>query len=217
MRTALLFSLRIAAALLLSGAAMFSSARAQTDSQTLVAKGEYLARAGDCIACHTEPGGALFAGGRSMATPFGTIYSPNITPDAGRASADGARTTSTDPCTPAARPDGCLLYPAMPFASYTKVTREDSDAIFAYLRSVPPVKQPNRQNELRFPYNNRATAHRLAHVVLPGGRVPARPAQVGRMEPRRLPGGGARPLCDVPHADQRARRHARSRRHSRAG
>ena len=66
----------VAAVVLLAG---FSSRTiaAQTD----VAKGEYLARAGDCIACHTNPGGALFAGGLAMATPFGTIYSSNITPD----------------------------------------------------------------------------------------------------------------------------------------
>jgi mono/diheme cytochrome c family protein len=121
----------------------------------LVAKGEYLAHAGDCIACHTNPGGALFAGGFPMATPFGTIYSSNITPDpttgVGSWTADqyyGAMHTGRFP-------DGGLIYPAMPFASYTKVTREDCDAIFAYLRSVPPVHQPNRPNDLRFPFNNR--------------------------------------------------------------
>jgi len=121
----------------------------------LVAKGEYLAHAGDCIACHTNPGGALFAGGFPMATPFGTIYSSNITPDpttgVGAWTADqfyGAMHTGRFP-------DGGLIYPAMPFASYTKVTREDCDAIFAYLRSVPPVHQPNRPNDLRFPFNNR--------------------------------------------------------------
>ena len=121
----------------------------------LVAKGEYLAHAGDCIACHTNPGGALFAGGFPMATPFGTIYSSNITPDPttgiGSWTADqfyGAMHTGRFP-------DRGLIYPAMPFASYTKVTREDCDAIFAYLRSVPPVHQPNRPNDLRFPFNNR--------------------------------------------------------------
>ena len=121
----------------------------------LVAKGEYLAHAGDCIACHTNPGDALFAGGFPMATPFGTIYSSNITPDPttgiGSWTADqfyGAMHTGRFP-------DGGLIYPAMPFASYTKVTREDCDAIFAYLRSVPPVHQPNRPNDLRFPFNNR--------------------------------------------------------------
>jgi len=131
------------------------SAAPCADDQTIVAKGEYLARAGDCIACHTNPGGARFAGGLAMATPFGTIYSSNITPDPktgiGSWTADdfyGVMHTGRFP-------DGGLIYPAMPFGSYTKVTREDSDAIFAYLRSVPPVHQPNRPHDLRFPFNNR--------------------------------------------------------------
>jgi mono/diheme cytochrome c family protein len=131
------------------------SGPAQADDPTLVAKGEYLAHAGDCIACHTNPSGALFAGGFAMVTPFGTIYSSNITPDKktgiGGWTADdfyGAMHTGRFP-------DRGLIYPAMPFAFYTKVTREDSDAIFAYLRSVRPVHQANRPNDLRFPFNNR--------------------------------------------------------------
>ena len=112
-------------------------------------------RAGDCIACHTEPGGALFAGGRAMPTPFGTVYSSNITPDPatgiGRESADDFYRVMHE----GRFPDGGLLYPVMPFASYTKVTRADADAIFAYLRSVPPVHQANHPNDLQFPYNNR--------------------------------------------------------------
>jgi mono/diheme cytochrome c family protein len=128
---------------------------AQTVDHALIAKGEYLARAGDCVACHTNPGGHLFAGGRPMPTPFGTIYSSNITPD----SKTGIGTWTADQFYGTMHtgrfPDGGLLYPAMPFASYTKVTREDCDAIFAYLRSVPPVNQPNRPHDLRFPYNNR--------------------------------------------------------------
>ncbi len=129
---------------------------ARADEKSAVAQGEYLARAGDCIACHTIPGGALFAGGRPMPTPFGTLYSSNITPDPvtgiGSWTADqfyGAMHTGRFP-------DGGLMYPAMPFGSYTKVTRADSDAIFAYLRSVPPVSQPNRPHDLRFPYDNRS-------------------------------------------------------------
>lgn len=120
-----------------------------------IGRGEYLARAGDCIACHTKPGDKLFAGGRAMPTPFGTLYSPNITPDKetgiGQWSADEFYSMMH---TGRSR-DGALLYPAMPFGAYTKVTRADSDAIFAYLKSVPPVRQPNRPHELRFPYNNR--------------------------------------------------------------
>ncbi len=129
---------------------------ARADDAALIARGEYLARAGDCIACHTNPGGALFAGGLPMPTPFGTIYSSNITPDP----TTGIGKWSADDFYGAVHfgrfPDGGLIYPAMPFGSYTKVTRADSDAMFAYLRSIPAVHQPDRQHDLRFPYNNRA-------------------------------------------------------------
>ena len=90
-----------------------------------------------------------------MPTPFGTLYTSNITPDEtgiGRWSADDFYNTMHH----GRYPDGGLLYPAMPFASYTKVTREDSDAIFAYLKTITPVHQPNRPHELDFPYNNRS-------------------------------------------------------------
>jgi mono/diheme cytochrome c family protein len=132
------------------------SASAWAQDADQIAKGEYLARAGDCIACHTAPEGKLFAGGRAMPTPFGTLYTSNITPDQetgiGKWSADDFYKTMHE----GRFPDGGLLYPAMPFGSYTKVTRADSDAIFAYLRSIPPVKQANRAHELSFPYNNRS-------------------------------------------------------------
>ncbi len=140
-------------------AAMSIAARADDaarDDKGPIAKGEYLARAGDCIACHTNPGGALFAGGFAMPTPFGTLYSSNITPDR----ETGIGTWSADDFYGAMHtgrfPDGGLMYPAMPFGSYTKVTRADSDAIFAYLRSVPAVHQKNKPQDLQFPYNNRS-------------------------------------------------------------
>lgn len=121
----------------------------------IIDSGEYLARAGDCVACHTAPNGKPFAGGRAMATPFGSLFVPNITPDdetgIGQWTADDFyRMMHTG-----VSRDGALLYPAMPFASYTKVTRADSDVIFAYLMSVAPVKQANRAHELRFPFNKR--------------------------------------------------------------
>jgi mono/diheme cytochrome c family protein len=150
---------RIERLLRLPGLAVFSllvgAVVAQAADDALVTKGKYLARAGDCIACHTSPGGALFAGGRPMATPFGTIYTSNITPD--RKTGIGSWTADQFYGTMHSGrfPDGGLIYPAMPFGSYTKVTREDCDAIFAYLRSVPPVNQPNRPHDLRFPFNNR--------------------------------------------------------------
>jgi mono/diheme cytochrome c family protein len=130
--------------------------RAQPAAASVMQHGEYLARAADCIACHTMPEGKLFAGGRPMATPFGTLYTSNITPDPdtgiGKWTADqfyGAMHRGRFP-------DGGLIYPAMPFGSYTKVTRADSDAIFAYLLSVPAVHQANRPHDLRFPYDNRS-------------------------------------------------------------
>jgi len=121
----------------------------------IISRGEYLARAGDCIACHTATGGRDYAGGRPMPTPFGSLFGPNITPDdetgIGKWTADEFyRMMHTG-----VGRDGKLLYPAMPFQSYTKVTREDSDAIYAYLMSLEPVRQPSRPHELRFPYNNR--------------------------------------------------------------
>jgi mono/diheme cytochrome c family protein len=136
------------------------SSRAQNSSSGVnasqVQQGEYLARAGDCVACHTAPTGQLFAGGLAMPTPFGTIYSTNITPDLetgiGKWNADDFYRVMHV----GRMPDDSLIYPAMPFPSYTKVTRADSDAIFAYLKSVPAVHQPDRPNDLRFPYNNRS-------------------------------------------------------------
>ncbi|HEX4764056.1 MAG TPA: cytochrome c [Usitatibacter sp.] len=131
------------------------AAQSTNAATRMIERGEYLARMGDCVACHSEPTGKPFAGGRAMATPFGNIYTSNITPDdetgIGRWTADDFyRMMHTG-----ISRDGTLLYPAMPFAQYTKVTREDCDAIFAYLQSLLPVKQKNRPHELKFPFNKR--------------------------------------------------------------
>jgi mono/diheme cytochrome c family protein len=142
-----------------------------------IERGKYLAQAGDCIACHTIPGRRIFSGNRPLPTPFGTLYSPNITPDPqtgiGKWSADDFyRMMHTGRSR-----DGALLYPAMPFAAYTKVTREDCDAIFAYLKSVPPVRQPNRPHDMRFPYNNRALLVGWRTLYFKEGEYRADPAQ----------------------------------------
>jgi mono/diheme cytochrome c family protein len=145
---------------LLPGLAAFGlsigATQAMAQDAALIARGEYLARAGDCIACHTAREGKTFAGGLPMKTPFGTLYTSNITPDP----QTGIGTWTPDQFYQMMHngrfPDGGLVYPAMPFASYTKVTREDSDAIYAYLRSIAPVKQPNRPHDLTFPFSNRS-------------------------------------------------------------
>lgn len=120
-----------------------------------IAKGAYLARAGNCMACHTARGGAAYAGGRPIDTPFGVIYSSNITPDA----ATGIGAWNADDFWRALHNgksrDGRLLYPAFPYPNYTKVTRDDADAMYAYLRTLAPARQPNREHALRFPYNHR--------------------------------------------------------------
>jgi mono/diheme cytochrome c family protein len=121
----------------------------------LVSRGQYLTAIGDCVACHTVRGSPAFSGGLEMPTPFGTIYTPNITPDKqhgiGFWSADDFWRAMHE----GKRKDGAYLYPAFPYTNYTKVTREDSDAIYAYLMSVPPVAVPSRPHALRFPYNQR--------------------------------------------------------------
>jgi mono/diheme cytochrome c family protein len=121
-----------------------------------LARGEYLVRAGDCLSCHTAYGGQPFAGGRATPTPFGTLYGPNITPDPetgiGKWSAEDFWRALHE----GVRRDGALLYPAFPYPNYTKVRREDADAMYRYLMSQPRVRQQNRAHEMRFPYDKRA-------------------------------------------------------------
>ena len=126
------------------------------DRPALVARGEYLARAGNCIGCHTAPGQPELAGGGGIETPFGTVHAPNITPDAATGIGAWSRAEFRRALHHGRSKDGRLLYPAFPYPSYTLVVREDADALFAYLRSVPPVRQENRPHALRFPYSTQA-------------------------------------------------------------
>jgi mono/diheme cytochrome c family protein len=132
-----------------------AASRAAPASAQQVKDGAYLARAGNCMGCHTARGGKEYAGGRAIATPFGSIYTSNLTPDSdtgiGRWTADDFWSALHN----GRSKDGSFLYPAFPYPNYTKVTRTDSDALFAYLQALAPVRQPNRANELAFPYNQR--------------------------------------------------------------
>jgi mono/diheme cytochrome c family protein len=125
-------------------------------SAAQVERGEYLVKMGNCGGCHTDTGGEPFAGGRGIDTPFGPVFASNITPDS---------TTGIGNWSPAEfwramhngrSRDGRLLYPVFPYPNYTKVKREDSDAIFAYLRTLPAVQLRNRTHALRFPYDTQA-------------------------------------------------------------
>jgi mono/diheme cytochrome c family protein len=119
----------------------------------LVERGAYLARAGNCVACHTMRGGAPYAGGRPIETPYGTVYGTNITPDPKTGIGSWSAAEFWRALHNGRAKDGRFLVPAFPYTSFTLVTREDSDALYAYLRTLPPVQQANRPHALRFPYD----------------------------------------------------------------
>ncbi|MEJ5991102.1 cytochrome c [Ramlibacter sp. PS3R-8] len=138
------------------GQSINETAPTMPPSSDQVARGAYLARAGNCMLCHTERGAATYAGGRPLATPFGTVYSSNLTPDAetgiGRWSAAHFRRALHE----GRSRDGRLLYPAFPYTHTTRVSGADADALFDFLRSLPPVHRPNLQHRLRWPYSTQA-------------------------------------------------------------
>lgn len=129
---------------------------AAAPSDSMVARGAYLARAGNCQTCHTAQGGQPYAGGLGIATPFGTVFTSNLTPDDKTGIGAWSSSHFWRAMHNGRSKDGRLLYPAFPYTSYTQVTREDSDAIFAYLGSLPAVVQPNQPHALRFPYQSQA-------------------------------------------------------------
>ncbi|WP_255326526.1 cytochrome c [Sphingobium sp. EM0848] len=118
-------------------------------------KAEYLMRMADCEACHTAKGGKPFAGGRPFVLPFGTIYTPNITPDPETGIGKWSDAQFLNAVHKGIAPDGSRYYPAFPYPSYTMLTDADALAIKAYLFSLPPVRQANRDNSFRFPFNQR--------------------------------------------------------------
>ena len=121
-----------------------------------VERGAYLARAGNCMACHTERGGQPYAGGRAIDTPFGTVYSSNLTPDAATGLGGWSAQAFRRALHEGRSREGRLLYPVFPYTHTTLVTNEDSDALHAFLRSLPPVAKATPKNTLRFPVNTQA-------------------------------------------------------------
>ncbi len=142
---------------LIASAWLAPRAWADPDNYAAVERGRALATAGDCIACHTAPGGAAFAGGLGLGTPFGTILTANITPDDGTGIGRWSAEDFARAMQEGIRPDGGHLYPAFPYPYYTKLTRADTDAIYAYLRTVTPVTKPVDRAALPFPFDIRAS------------------------------------------------------------
>jgi mono/diheme cytochrome c family protein len=125
-------------------------------STDVVKRGEYLARAADCMVCHTAPGGQAYAGGLAIPLPFGgTLYSTNITADKDTGIGGYSDQDFLNAVQRGVRKDGTRLYPAMPYPSYTYMTDADALAIKAYLLSLPPTHAVNRTDTLGFPYNQR--------------------------------------------------------------
>ncbi|WP_219273606.1 cytochrome c [Pseudomonas sp. Xaverov 83] len=142
-------------AFVIASLALISSCSVSAAETDLVKQGEYLARAGDCVACHTAKGGKPFAGGLPMETPIGTIYSTNITPDK-----TGLADYSFEDFDQAVRhgvaKNGSTLYPAMPYPSYARVSESDMQALYAYfMKGVEPVAQANKDSDIPWPLSMR--------------------------------------------------------------
>jgi mono/diheme cytochrome c family protein len=121
-----------------------------------VERGKYLALAGNCASCHTAGNSGFMAGGLAFHTPFGKIYSTNITPDAETGIGDWTDAQFISAMRQGIRPDGEHLYPVFPYTAFTKVTDEDVAALFAYLKSVPAIRSEAPINEISFPFNQRS-------------------------------------------------------------
>ena len=122
-----------------------------------IAQGKYLATIGDCAACHTAQGGVRYAGGRSLSTPFGDVPAPNLTPDPDTGLGQWTFDHFWQALHDGKGRHGELLYPVFSYTSFTRVTRSDALAIFAYLKSLPPAKQEATPLGLKFPYSVRSS------------------------------------------------------------
>ena len=120
-----------------------------------VERGQYLVRAGGCFSCHTAKGGEKLAGGRPLTTPFGTFYSPNITPDPDTGIGRWADAQFLRALRDGVRPDGANYFPVFPYPSFTGITDSNALAMKAYLFSLPPVHQKNRPHDVPFPISLR--------------------------------------------------------------
>ncbi|GAB1576592.1 c-type cytochrome [Bordetella petrii] len=147
----------VAAALaLLAGSASAADGGAGQPDAQLIKQGEYLSRAGDCIACHTAPGGKPFAGGLGLDSPLGMIYSTNITPDQETGIGEYTLEDFDRAVRHGVAKDGHSLYPAMPYTAYAKVTPDDIKALYAYfMHGVEPVQQANKDTDIIWPLSMR--------------------------------------------------------------
>jgi len=172
---------------LLAGAGLFfflpaglepvKASAAQPSGPALVEKGRYLATAGDCVACHTVPGGKPFAGGLAFKLPFGTLYSSNITPDPKAGIGAWSNAQFVRAMRHGVRGDGQDLYPAFPYTAYAKMSTDDILAVRAYLASLAPVADAPPANQLAFPFNQRAIMRAWKLLFLDDAQMAPQTAQ----------------------------------------
>ena len=157
---------------------VFAAPFAAQPDNTLIQRGAYLSHLGDCIACHSAPGGKPMAGGLALSTPFGVIYSTNISPDI----KTGIGSYSFEQFDRAMRQgitaDGRNLYPAMPYPSFAKTNADDMRALYAYMMyGVAPVSQANKKNDMQWPFSVRSGLAVWNKVFLDSKPFKADPAQ----------------------------------------
>jgi mono/diheme cytochrome c family protein len=164
----------VAAALAVSLLGAVSAAAADEDA---VARGAYLVRAGGCFSCHTATGGKSMAGGRPLATPFGTFYTPNITPDPETGIGNWTDAEFLRALREGVRPDGANYFPVFPYPSFTGIADDDARAIKAYLSSISPVRQANRPHDVSFPFSWRFLQNGWKFLFFDQGPFQPRPKQ----------------------------------------
>lgn len=138
--------------LLAAAGLALGAAAARAEEPVSVERGAYLVRAAGCISCHTAKGGAALAGGLPLKTPFGTYYSPNVTPDPETGIGGWSDEDFLNAVKNGLRPDGSHLFPVFPYPTYTRMTRADALAIKAWLMAQPPVRQENREHDVPPPF-----------------------------------------------------------------
>jgi len=152
--------------------------------EALRARGAYLARIGNCAYCHTARGGLPFAGGRPIDTPFGVVYSTNLTPDRERGLGAWTRADFWRALHYGVSRDGHLLNPAFPYTSTTVITRDDSDALLSYLESIPAAATLNQPSQLRWPYNSQWALYAWRALYFKPHAAASAPQPVDRQKPQ---------------------------------
>ncbi|ARB27432.1 cytochrome c [Pseudomonas tolaasii] len=156
----------------------FETQPAASTEPALVSRGEYVARVSDCVACHSLPGKAPFAGGLEMATPLGAIHATNITPDKNSGIGNYSLADFDRAVRHGVAPGGRRLYPAMPYPSYVKLSDDDVRAMYAFfMQGVQPAAQPNIPSSIPWPLNLRWPIALWNGVFAPSDTYAANTAQ----------------------------------------